>query len=70
MDRGLRAQLSPNEELTLLQVSQPGGLKDEYSRARELRQLVGLRLIELSKGTWRLTVMGEARLRGLPNNGQ
>ncbi len=66
MDRGLRA-LSPNEESTLIQVSRAGVLKDEYSQAREVRQLVALRLIELSKGAWRLTTIGEARVKSLPN---
>ena len=59
MDRGLRAQLSPNEENALRKIAV--GVTDQIL-AIHLVQLVALQLIEARNGTWRLTEMGRARM--------
>ncbi len=60
MDRGLRAQLSPNEENALRKIA--AGVTDQIP-AVHLVQLVSLQLIEARDGTWKLTAIGEARTR-------
>jgi hypothetical protein len=57
MDRGLRAQLSPNDESTLLQLSL-SALDQDSLRASNLEYLVALRLVEARDGVLRLTPMG------------
>jgi len=64
MDRGLRAQLSPNERSTLQLVSRMRQADQEPLRLQDLRQLSALRLIEHLDGGWKLTPMGRARLIG------
>ena len=59
MDRGLRAQLSPNEETALRKIaagSDVGRIQLAY-----LEQLAALQLIEARDGKWQLTEFGEAR---------
>jgi hypothetical protein len=64
MDRGLRAQLSPNDESTLLQLSL-SGLDQNCLRESNVEHLVALRLIDARDGVWRLTAMGELRVKDL-----
>lgn len=59
MDRGLRAQLSPNEEATLTQVMRGDAQGD--LRSQDIKYLAALRLIELADGKWRLSLMGATR---------
>ena len=61
MDRGLRSQLSPNEEITLRLLSIAGHDQD-LLRLADLAQLHALRLTELCDGVWKLTEMGLQRL--------
>ena len=61
MDRGLRSQLSPNEEITLRLLSIAGHDQD-LLRLADLMQLRALRLTELHDGVWTLTEMGLQRL--------
>jgi len=61
MDRGLRAQLSPNEETALRKIALEAVDRDCISLPH-LEQLVALALIEARDGKWRLTEMGAARL--------
>ena len=60
MDRGLRAQLSPNEENALRKIAV--GVTDQIL-AVHLGRLAALQLIEERDGTWKLTAMGEERTR-------
>jgi hypothetical protein len=61
MDRGLRAQLSPNEETALRKIAVGSMDRDDISPAH-LKQLFALELIEARDGIWRLTERGAARL--------
>ena len=61
MDRGLRAQLSPNEIATLRQIAiYAAGHSD--LRLADIQQLHVLLLIEMRDGSWRATKMGLRRL--------
>ncbi len=60
MDRGLRAQLSPNEENALRKIAV--GVTDQIL-AVHLGRLAALQLIEERDGTWKLTAIGELRTR-------
>ncbi len=60
MDRGLRAQLSPNEENALRKIAV--GVTDQIL-AVHLGRLAALQLIEEREGTWKLTAIGEVRTR-------
>ena len=66
MDRGLRAQLSPNEESTLRRIS-GSPLDQQQLRPGDLGQLTALNLIELRMGAWHLTPLGEQRVNALPS---
>ena len=59
MDRGLRAQLSPNEIATLKRIT--SGYDQDNLRGPDVAQLVVLRLIEGRNGVWHLTKMGLLR---------
>jgi hypothetical protein len=61
MDRGLRAQLSPNEESTFRRIAR-AGLPQAQSRPEDTAQLAALQLIEIRDGTWYLTALGSERL--------
>lgn len=63
MDRGLRAQLSPNEENTLRRIAMGLSHKDELN-AQHVAHLAALQLIERPDGVWRLTALGRARNAG------
>jgi len=60
MDRGLRAQLSPNEETTLRKIA-AGMTNLDAIQMRHLVQLLALQLIEIRDGNWHLTAMGKVR---------
>ena len=60
MDRGLRAQLSPNEETALRKIA-AGTVNHDQIQLAHLAQLAALELIEKRHGKWRLTEMGGAR---------
>jgi len=59
MTRGLLAQLSPHEEVSLRRIA----MGDESDRLPEthLRRLQTLNLIELQGGSWGLTPLGRKR---------
>ena len=61
MDRGLRAQLSPNEEATLQRIASAGVSQDTL-RPPDVTQLMALQLIEVRDGAWHLTAIGLQRL--------
>lgn len=63
MIRGLYAQLSPHEEVTLRRIV----LGDDISRLPEvhLRRLEQLRLIERHRTSWGLTPLGQQRYDAL-----
>jgi hypothetical protein len=63
-ERGLRAQLSPNDESTLLQLSL-SVLDQDSLRASNLEHLIALRLVEARDGVLRLTPMGVLRVKNL-----
>jgi len=60
MDRGLRAQLSPNEENALRKIG-AGSADQAQILVDHLLQLVALQLIEKREGSWKLTATGEMR---------
>jgi len=62
MDRGLRAQLSPNEANALRKIA-AGAIDQDQILAGHIVQLVALNLIEVRDGSWKLTAMGETRMR-------
>ena len=65
MERGLKAPLSPHEEVTLRRVAL-GISKAKLSPARDVAQLVRLGLIDEKDGRLSLTAIGQERYRGLP----
>jgi hypothetical protein len=66
MDRGLRSQLSPNEESTLRLLSMVGH-DQALMRLSDLARLKALRLIEVREGgLWALTEIGVQRLAVVP----
>ena len=62
-DRGLRAQLSPNEEATLRRIAEAEDSQQQL-RAADIGHLVALRLIERRDGAWQLTPSGRLRTNG------
>jgi hypothetical protein len=64
MKRGSRAQLSPNEGVTLVQVAMAAG-RDTLRRV-DVDQLTRLSLIEERDGTLAITQVGRHRLYGPP----
>ncbi len=60
MDRGLRAQLSPNERATLKRIM--SGSPQDDLRGPDVAQLVALQLVEGHNGGWRLTEVGRRRM--------
>ena len=65
MDRGLKAPLSPNEEITLRRVAYGIAHRDTM-RAVDVLRLETLGLIAESDGVLGLTPMGQQRVAGLP----
>ena len=65
MDRGLRAPLSPHEEITLRRVSL-GISKAKLLRARDVAHLIRLGLIDEKNGRLSFTTLGRQRYQGLP----
>ncbi len=63
MDRGLRAQLSPNEESTLRRLPSLSGPEQTSLRPSILNKLSTLQLIEVSGGSWCLTRIGDLRVK-------
>ena len=63
MDRGLRAQLSPNEESTLRQIFRDDPGRNRF-RPSDVAKLCALQLIENRCGEWHVTEMGSRRLAG------
>jgi hypothetical protein len=61
--RGLLAQLSSNEEITLRRVALSIG--GERLPVEHIRRLKSLELVEEVRGTWRLTPLGRHRYAGL-----
>jgi hypothetical protein len=60
LDRGLRAQLSPNEMTTLTRIA--SGERQDNLRARDLTLLYSLGLIESHDSVWCLTEIGRLRM--------
>ena len=67
MDSGLRRQLSPNEEITLRQLTLDGH-DQETMRLGDLTRLQTLRLIEVHNGVWTLTELGSRWLSAAPGS--
>jgi hypothetical protein len=67
MDRGLKAPLSPREEGSFRRIAL-GITKAQHLPARDVTQLIRLRLVEEKEGRLRLTVLGRERYQGLPND--
>ena len=63
MDRGLRAPLSPHDEVTLRRIAL-GISKAEHLLARDVAYLVRLRLIDENEGLVKLTDLGRERYQG------
>lgn len=59
MDRGLRAQLSPNEETALRKIAT--GSDFDRIQLAHIEHLAALQLIEARDGKWQLTEFGAAR---------
>jgi hypothetical protein len=66
MERGLRAPLSPHEEVTFRRVAL-GISKAELLPARDVERLKALSLIEEHESHLRLTPTGRKRYQALPN---
>jgi hypothetical protein len=65
VDPGPRRQLSPNEEITLRQLTLDG--HDQATmRLGDLARLQTLRLIEVHNGVWTLTELGSRWLSAAP----
>jgi hypothetical protein len=58
MDRGLRAQLSPNEENALRKIAAG---ETDHIQLSHLAQLAALQLIEARDDSWQLTEIGRSR---------
>jgi hypothetical protein len=67
MERGLRAPLSPREEVSFRRVAL-GIAKAKHLPARDVAYLIRLRLVEEKEGRLKLTVPGRERYQGLPND--
>ena len=65
MDRGLKAPLSPHEEVTLRRVAL-GISKAELLAARDVSHLIRLCLIDEKDGRLSLTALGRQRYQALP----
>ena len=65
MERGLLAQLSPHEEVTLRRIAL-GISKATLLPARDVAYLVRLRLVDEDDGRLSLTALGRERYQGLP----
>jgi hypothetical protein len=66
MERGLRAPLSPHEEVSFRRVAL-GISKAELLPARDVKRLKALSLIEEHESHLRLTPTGRKRYQALPN---
>jgi hypothetical protein len=66
MERGLRAPLSPHEEISFRRVAL-GISKAELLPARDVDRLKALSLIKEHESHLRLTPTGRKRYQGLPN---
>jgi len=63
MDRGLRAPLSPHEEVTLRRIAL-GISKAKRLRSRDVAYLVCLHLVDENEGRVKLTDLGHERYQG------
>jgi hypothetical protein len=66
MERGLRASLSPHEEVTLRRIAR-GISEAKHLLARDVAYLIRLCLVDENEGRLRLTALGRKRCQGLPN---
>jgi hypothetical protein len=66
MDRGLRAPLSPHEEVTFRRIAL-GISKAKRLRARDVAYLIRLRLVDENEGRLKLSDLGRERYQGLSN---
>jgi hypothetical protein len=66
MGRGLRAPLSPREEVTFRRIAL-GISKAKLLPAQDVAHLIRLRLVDEKEGRLRLTALGRERYRGLSN---
>ena len=65
MDRGLKAPLSPHEEVTLRRIAL-GISEAKILPARDVAHLICLHLIDEKDGQLNLTALGRQRYEGLP----
>jgi hypothetical protein len=66
MERGLRAPLSPHEEVTLRRIGR-GISEAKHLLARDVAYLIRLCLVAENDGRLSLTDIGRERYRALPN---
>jgi hypothetical protein len=66
MGRGLKAPLSPHEEVTFRRIAL-GISKAKLLPARDVAYLVRLRLVDENEGRLKLSDLGRERYQGLPN---
>jgi hypothetical protein len=65
MERGLKAPLSPNEEVTFRRITL-GISKAKLLPARDVAYLIRLRLVDENEGRLKLTDLGRERYQTLP----
>ena len=66
MERGLRALLSPHEEVTFRRIAL-GISKAKHLPARDVTYLIYIRLVDENQGQLKLTDLGRERYRGQGN---
>jgi hypothetical protein len=66
MERGLKAPLSPHEEVTFRRIAL-GISKAKLLPARDVAYLIRLRLVDENEGRLKLSDLGRERYQGLPN---
>ena len=66
MERGLKALLSPNEEVSFRRIAL-GITKAKLLPARDVAYLIHLCLVDENEGRLKLSDLGRERYRGLPN---
>jgi hypothetical protein len=66
MERGLKAPLSPHEEVTFRRIAL-GIWKAKLLPARDVAYLIRLRLVDENEGLLKLSNLGRERHQGLPN---
>ncbi len=66
MERGLKAPLSPHEEVALWRITL-GISHPKHLSARDVNHLIRLGLVDENEGRLKLSDLGRERYQGLPN---